>query len=126
LLIHDIECYSHKDAIFCRKYMFTTTIFSCFLSAIFQPIFIAKIDVDLVNKFRSLSADLDVSFADINCHIILQIRDNNINFLIQLTYIIAKCLFFCLGKVQSSREVLYLWGNDYLTYTKYLLTFHPT
>jgi hypothetical protein len=48
LLLHAIEFYSHKAAIFCRKYMFTTAIFSCFLSAFFQPTFIVNLDVDLL------------------------------------------------------------------------------
>jgi hypothetical protein len=44
----------------------------------------------------------------------MQIRDIKLNFLIQLTSIIARCVFLCLGQVQTSSEVLYLWGNYYL------------
>jgi hypothetical protein len=88
--------------------------------------FIAKIDVDLLDYFRSLHADLDVLFSDINYHLLLKIRDKKLKFLIHLTYIITKCLLLCHGQVQSSGEVLYLWGNNYLTYKTYFPTFHPT
>jgi hypothetical protein len=77
-----IERYIHKAAIFFIKNMFTTIIFSCLLSAIFQPIFIANIDVDFLNWFRYLYADLDSLFSDINCHLLLKIRENKLNLLI--------------------------------------------
>ena len=56
----------------------------------------------------------------------MQIRDNKIKLLIQLTYVIAKCLFLCLGQVQSSEEVLYMWGNNYFTYKASFPIFYPT
>ena len=68
----------------------------------------------------------DVLFANINWYLLLKIRDKKINFLIQLTSIIAKCLFLCLGQVQSSGEVLYLSGNNHLNYKASLPTFYSS